>query len=83
MVEMATATLIATAIGLIILVVTAYVLIGGTLSAAEIVASAQKDTAGLQEARMRTSIAITGTALDTNSTTLYMEVENTGSEIIG
>ena len=80
---MATGTLIATAIALILLVVTAYALVGGTLSTAEVIAVAQSDVAKQQEIRLHTSISILDTHVEANTSTLFMEVENAGSEVIG
>jgi flagellar protein FlaF len=80
---MGTASLVATAIGILLLIVTAYVLAGGTLSVADAVATAEKDAAAQHEVRMRTSIEIVSVLLDTNTSTLSVELENTGSESIG
>jgi archaeal flagellar protein FlaF len=80
---MATASLIATAISILLLVVTAYVLIGGTITTAEIVTTAQSDSAKHHEIRLRTSITVTDTSIETNTSTLSVDVKNTGSETIG
>ncbi len=80
---MASGTLIATAIALILLVVTAYALVGGTLSTASMIAGAQSDAVHQQEIRLRTSIAILDARLNASLATLFLEVENTGSEVIG
>jgi flagellar protein FlaF len=77
---MGTASLIATAIGVLLLIVTAYVLAGGTITVAETVATAQRDSVNLHEIRMRTAIEIRSAILDTNSSTLVISVENTGNE---
>ncbi|UYU18313.1 flagellar protein FlaF [Methanoculleus submarinus] len=75
---MSAGPLVASGIGILLLVVTAYVLIGGTLTTTEVMVEAQSNLAAYQEARMRTAIAIQNTTLD--GTTLYVEVKNTGSE---
>jgi flagellar protein FlaF len=80
---MGTASLVATAIGILLLIVTAYVLAGGTLSVADAVATAERDAAARHEIRMRTSIQIVSATLDTNSSTIMLDLENTGSEPIG
>lgn len=80
---MGTASLVATAIGILLLIVTAYVLAGGTLSVADAVASAERDAAAQHELRMRTSFQILSAHLSTNVSTLEIDLENTGSEPIG
>ncbi|MDI6719525.1 MAG: hypothetical protein QMD46_07955 [Methanomicrobiales archaeon] len=80
---MATASLIASAIAILLLVVTAYALMGGTLSTASMIAGAQSDAVHHQEIRLRTSIAILDARLNASTATLWLEVENTGSETVG
>ncbi len=75
---MSAGPLIASGIGVLILVVTAYILIGGTLATTEVMVEAQSSLATVQEARMRTAITIQNTTIEDQ--TLYVEVENTGSE---
>lgn len=77
---MGTASLVATAIGVLLLVITAYVLAGGTITVAEVVATAQRDSVSQHEVRMRTAIEIQSVNLDTNSSTLVVSVKNTGNE---
>jgi len=79
---MAAGSLVASGIGIVLMITVAYVLIGGTLSTAEIVSVAQTDLALQQEMRMRTQIGIDG-CLHTDPRTVILEVRNTGSEIIG
>lgn len=79
---MASGSLIATAVALILLIITAYVIIGGILSTTEIVSAAQTDKFNHQEVRMRTDIDITGATILQPSGTMYLQVENTGKEII-
>lgn len=55
---MAVAEIIGAAVGVLLLVVVAYLLVGGTLSTAETVVSAQKDITLLQESRIGTKIEI-------------------------
>ncbi|MCK8517517.1 flagellar protein FlaF [Methanoculleus sp. 7T] len=78
---MSAGPLVASAVGILILVVTAYVLVGGTLATTEVVVEAQSNLAMNQEARMRTAIEIQNTTIVDNRT-LSVEVKNTGSEPI-
>jgi flagellar protein FlaF len=75
---MSAGPLIASGVGILLLVATAYVLIGGTLATTEVMVEAQGNLAASQEVRMRTAIAIEKTNLA--GTSLYVEVKNTGSE---
>lgn len=77
---MSAGPLVASATGIALLIVTAYVLIGGTLSTTEVMAEAQSNLVAYQEARMRTAIEIQETVIDNQ--TLYVKVKNTGSESI-
>lgn len=75
---MSAGPLVASAVGILLLVATAYVLIGGTLATTEVMVEAQSNLATYQEARMRTAIAIENTTIA--NSTLFVEVKNTGSE---
>jgi len=77
---MSAGPIVASGVGILLLVVTAYVLIGGTLTTTEVLVEAQSSLAAQQEARMRTAIAIQKTTL--NNQSLSVEVDNTGSEPI-
>ncbi len=79
---MSAGSLVATGFGIVLLVVTAYILVGGTLSMAERAISAQSELAQQQEIRMRTSIEIVNATDDASASTLYIEIRNTGSEPI-
>jgi len=76
---MSAGPLVASGIGILLLVVTAYVLVGGTLATTEVMVEAQSNLAMYQEARMRTAIEIQNTTIVDNET-LSVEVKNTGSE---
>lgn len=76
---MSAGPLVASGIGILLLVVTAYVLVGGTLATTEVMVEAQSNLAMQQEARMRTAIEIQGTTV-VDSEILSVEVKNTGSE---
>lgn len=77
---MSAGPLVASGIGIFLLVVTAYILIGGTLTTTEVMVEAQNNLAAYQETRMRTAIMIQSTTL--NNAALQIEVKNTGSEPI-
>ena len=77
---MAVAEIIGAAIGVLLLVVVAYLLVGGTLTAAETVVAAQKDVTLLQEARLRTSFTIIDHTAD--GFRLNFNITNTGTETI-
>ncbi|NLA38949.1 MAG: flagellar protein FlaF [Methanomicrobiales archaeon] len=77
---MSVAPLIASGIGILLLIVTAYVLVGGTLTTTEVMIEAQTNLARYQEARMRTAIEIQETAIEGNI--LRIDVKNSGSEPI-
>jgi hypothetical protein len=80
---MAVSEIIGAAVGVILLVFVAYVVVGSTLFAAETMANAQKDITLLQESRMRTAFAISDAFnATTSSYIIYANVTNTGSEII-
>jgi flagellar protein FlaF len=70
------ASIIATALGIILLIVTAYVLVSGVLVASETVVAAQKDMTAIQVKMLGTSLEITEA---TDNMTI---VTNTGSEPI-
>lgn len=78
---MSAGSLVASGIGVFLLIVTAYVLIGGTLATTEVMVEAQGNLAAYQEARMRTAIEIQNVAI-INNETLNVEVKNIGGESI-
>jgi len=77
---MSAGSIVAAGVGILLLVITAYVLIGVTLTTTEVMVEAQSNLVAQQEARMRTAIAIQNTTM--NNQTLYVGVENTGNEPI-
>ncbi len=79
---MAVAELIGAAVGVLLLIIVAYVVVGSTLSAAETVSNAQKDLTQLNEARLRTSITLNKTETNHSGQGLNFSVVNTGSEVI-
>ena len=80
---MAVAEIIGAAIGVMLLVVVAYMLVGSVLTAAEVVSNAQKDLTLLNEARIRTDISFFPSSVQNSSLTeLSFCLNNTGSEVI-
>jgi flagellar protein FlaF len=80
---MAVSEIIGAAVGVILLVIVAYVVVGGTLFAAETMANTQKDLTVQQEARIRTAFVITDQYnATTDSYIIYANITNTGTEII-
>lgn len=79
---MAVAEVIGAAIGILLLVMVAYLIVGGTLSVAETVATAQKDITATHEARLRTDMEINAGEISILGTGLNFSVTNTGDEII-
>jgi flagellar protein FlaF len=77
---MAAAGIIGTAVGLILLIVVAYVVVGATLTAAETVTNAQKDVTLQNQMRIGTAFTITDQLY--NNSVIYANVTNTGTEII-
>lgn len=80
---MGAGTIIATAIAITLLIVTGYVLIAGTLSTARIVALAQQAAADREAQRLHTRIEILNATTNTTSFQTFVEVKNTGSEVVG
>ena len=78
---MAVADLIGAAVGVLLLVLVAYILVGSTLSTAEIVSNAQKDLTLQDEARLHTDFIIYKPTWDGTNISCY--INNTGNEIIG
>jgi flagellar protein FlaF len=77
---MAVADLIGAAVGVMLLVIVAYLLVGSTLSTAEIVTSAQKATALQEQTQLRTDFTIGDVAWD--GFNINCTINNTGKEII-
>jgi flagellar protein FlaF len=76
--------LIAAAVGLILIIIVAYVLVGSTIGTAETMASAQRDMTHLQEIRLHTDIAISPiTSIITSLNMPFtITITNTGIETI-
>jgi archaeal flagellar protein FlaF len=79
---MGAGTIIASAIIIVLLIVTGYVLIGGTLSTAQIVMVAQRAAAEKEGQRIHTQIEIMNASTNATTQQTFIEVKNTGSEVI-
>jgi len=79
---MAVAEIIGAAIGVMLLVVVAYMLVGSVLTTAEVVTTAQKDLTLQNEVRLRTSITVNKTETSVSGKGLNFSVTNSGNEII-
>ena len=77
---MAVAGIIAAAVGVMLLIVVGYVVVGATITTAETVTNAQKDVTLQNEKRLGTAIAITNP--ENNSSIITSNITNTGTEII-
>ncbi|MDO9036064.1 MAG: hypothetical protein Q7U51_12780 [Methanoregula sp.] len=79
---MAVAEIIGAAIGVVMLVIVAYILVGSVLTTTDVVLNAQKDSTLLQGARLGTRIEITSYGNSTIDPWLNFNVTNTGNEMI-
>jgi len=80
---MAVSEIIGAAVGVILLIIVAYVIVSGTLIAGETMANAQKDLTLRQEARLRTAFTLTDLYNSTGARNLvFGNLTNTGTEII-
>ena len=77
---MAVAGIIAAAVGVMLLIVVAYVVVGATITTAETVSNAQKDLTLQNEIRIRTAFTITDPK--NSSSNITSNVSNTGAEIV-
>ena len=82
---MAVSEIIGAAVGVLMLLITAYMLMGGVLYTADVVTSAQKDNTLLQETRLGTDFNLTDaywTSPELNRFTITFKINNTGTEPI-
>jgi flagellar protein FlaF len=77
---MAVAGIIAAAVGVMLLIVVGYVVVGATITTAETVTNAQKDVTLQNEMRLGTAILISDPLK--SSSNITSNVTNTGTEII-
>jgi len=75
---MAVADLIGAAVGVILLVIVAYLLVGSVISTAQIVTAAQKSATLLEEQQLKTDFTITNTSM-IDSTDFSCTINNTGN----
>jgi hypothetical protein len=82
---MAGAIIIVSAIGILLLVLAGYVLVGGNLASADIITSAQKDMAREKVGQMDTAIQISNANLNWQNPnhTITFDLKNIGSAPIG
>lgn len=78
---MAAASLIATALGIVLLLLTAYFLAGGALSAIAVVSDAQKDMTALHVKMLGTSMEINSSTTP-NDSNVTIQILNNGRESI-
>jgi flagellar protein FlaF len=76
---MAVAEIIGASVGVLLLVIVAYLLVGNVLSTSEIVANAQKDLTIQDEARLMTAISISDINIDPSGG-INFTVSNNGTE---
>ncbi|OPY35392.1 MAG: Archaebacterial flagellin [Methanoregula sp. PtaU1.Bin051] len=74
--------MIGAAIGILMLIIVAYLVVGSTLSTADQIINTQKEVTQQNEARMRTAINISDIEYQTGSTNIYLNITNTGNEPI-
>jgi archaellum component FlaF (FlaF/FlaG flagellin family) len=83
---MAGAVVIVSAIGILLLVLVGYVLVGNTLASGNMIASAQKDMTALREDQLNTNITVTYTSQNYGVQcpvhNLNFTIRNTGNTII-
>jgi flagellar protein FlaF len=77
---MAVAEIVGAAVGILLLIIVAYIVVGSTLTAAETVSNAQKDLTLQHEARLQTCFVITDKNKSGNL--INISITNTGNEVI-
>jgi flagellar protein FlaF len=78
---MAFASIISSAIGIILLIVTAYVLVAGVLTTTQVAMNAQSEMTAVHMKMLGTSIAVDSTSVENSSPNiLYLNLVNSGSE---
>jgi flagellar protein FlaF len=75
---MAVGDLIGAAVGVILLVIVAYLLVGAVVSTAQIVTSAQKSATLLEENQLKTDFSITNATM-TGTSDFMCTIDNTGN----
>ncbi|MBP2145180.1 flagellar protein FlaF [Methanofollis sp. W23] len=77
---MGAASVVASAISIVLIIIVAYVVMGGVIITAETVADAQGARLQQEELRLHTGIEVTDYTLDEGTSILYLNLTNTGSE---
>ncbi len=78
---MAFASIISSAIGIILLIITAYVLVGGVLTTTQVAMNAQSDMTAVHMKMLGTDITIDSISVENSSpNTIYLNMRNSGSE---
>jgi flagellar protein FlaF len=77
---MGSASLVATAIALVLLIITAYVVVGGILATSDMVSMSQTERFRLQEQRMHTSIDISDIRVSNETHSVDVILYNNGNE---
>ena len=80
---MAVGEIIGASIGILMLIIVAYLVVGSTLSTAELVTNTQKEVTQQNEARLNTNIRISDAKYCATTLVLTFNITNTGNEIIG
>jgi len=79
---MAFASIIASAIGILLLIITAYVLVGGVLTTTQIAMNAQSEMTAVHMQTLATSFAINSSKTVVDNGMIYLSITNSGSEQI-
>jgi archaeal flagellar protein FlaF len=81
---MAVAEIIGAAIGTMLLIIVAYLLVGNVLTTAEVVSNAQKDITLLQASRLNTDVSLEYEGIDESNTSpaINFTVTNTGNQVL-
>ncbi len=79
---MAVGEIIGAAIGILMLIIVAYLVVGSTLSTADMVINTQKEVMLQNEARLRTAFNISDVEYRTSLTNVYFNITNSGNEPI-
>jgi flagellar protein FlaF len=79
---MAVGEIIGAAIGILMLIIVAYLVVGSTLSTGELVVNTQKDVTLQNEARLRTDFSIVSATLDRQNGNVTVQIYNNGKETI-
>lgn len=79
---MGAATVVASAIVFSLVIIIAYIMMGTSLQMIDVVSSAQSEMTESQEERLRSSIEIYNSSIDTLPSRVYVYITNSGSETL-